>query len=89
MTLPYGERRFSAASGTLGPLMPLYNRQDFKAHEWGFQFITHPFEDGQGLPEVEDIRIRHVGGFYVAKWRGQEYSVPANMQYDDLLDIAI
>ncbi len=41
------------------------------------------------MAEVEDIHIRHVDGYYVARWRDQEYSVPATMQYDDLFDIAI
>lgn len=86
--LPYGERRFAAASGTLGPVQPSYNRQDFKQHEWGFQLITHPFEDGSKYPpEVDDVRIYQIDGYYVTKWRGQEYSIKAEFEYDELLDI--
>lgn len=77
---------FAAVAGTLGLLRNVYNSKDWVDHNWGFQFITHPYEGWKGA-EVENVRIFYKNGYYVAKWRGREYSEKATFDYDPLIDM--
>lgn len=77
---------FAAVSGTLGLLRNVYNSHDWVDHNWGFQFITHPYEGWKGTT-VEPVHIYYQKGYYLAKWRGKEYSEKATFDYDPLQDI--
>lgn len=77
---------FAAVAGTLGLLRNVYNGKDWVDHNWGFQFITHPYEGWKGAT-VEDVKIYYKKGYYLAKWRGREYSEKATFDYDPLQDI--
>lgn len=75
------EEHFCAVAGTLGVLRPAYAHHSFMGHNWGFQVITHPTKGWKGAA-VEDIRIYYEEGYYLAHWRGKEYSEKATVQYD-------
>lgn len=77
---------FAAVAGTMGLLRNVYNGKDFVSHNWGFQLITHPMEGWKGA-DVENVRFYYKNGYYMAKWRGREYSEKATFDYDPLLDL--
>ena len=79
-------QHFYAITGTLGLLRNVYANHDFLAHNWGLQLIEHPIEGWKGV-EIDDIEIHYRKGYYVAKWRGKEYSEKATFDYDPLLDL--